>query len=200
MRKLTVLAVMIFGFVSAAAAAPKIDISAGYNYARMISAGSFNSDFFKQDSFNGYGMAADLYISPEISLGIEAANLAGFSDKINGTEYWTYENSTEMKITELGLRAKYNYSLTEKISLYGLLGAGKYRYTHWNYDDHNAIGFNIGAGAKMMITDSTFMGLDLRYHFLPEWIGGESSSSYQYKYIKSGAGLFVPTFFMGYSF
>jgi len=200
MRKLTVLAVMIFGFVSAASAAPKIDISAGYSYARMISAGNYNEEEFKQDSFVGYGVAADMYTRPELSFGIEAADLAGFSDKLDNTDY-SDENQTRLKISEIGLRAKYNYTITEKISMYGLLGIGKYCYKAY-YErfglNYNNIGFNIGLGVKMSIADNIFAGIDLRYHFLPEWEVKENDN--EYKPIKSGAGLFVPTFFMGYSF
>lgn len=124
---------------------------------------------------------------------MERSILAGFNSSNENKDF------TSLRIKETGFRAKYNYELNNGISLYGLLGIGGYETSYFNdMYSYGNIGFNLGAGAKMILKGNLFAGIDLRYHFLPEWEVKENDN--EYKPIKSGAGLFVPTFFMGYSF
>jgi len=198
MKKIAVLAVMMFGFVSAAAAAPKIDVGAGYNYTRVISPGNNYEEAFAKDSYTGYGVFADLYILPSVSMGLERANLGNFN-RIDDRK-----NLTDAALKEIGLRVKYNYDLTQTISLYGLVGIADYEYSYYNEEYlADKIGFNLGIGAKMNFTGNWFAGLDLRYHFLPRVEYKErhyDGSIYKEDLLAAGTGVFVPTVFIGYSF
>jgi|GEM_PF-586364 len=178
MKKIMVAVVMLFGIASAANATVfngKLEIGGGGFDAIPVS-GDFKDH---AESELGWNVFADYEVMNNISVGLEYGQVSGYDIK-DTEEHLTaspsvYEATEPDELDEnyLGIRARYMlpfeiYNI--KAKAYGLLGIARYEWkTDPDYAKDNGIGFSLGLGLNVDITEHIFAGAEARYHFAPKF-------------------------------
>jgi len=174
MKKLLVAAVILFGLGTAANAMDlngKLEVGVGSFYGIPTSS-DFNDVV---DNAFAWTLFADYKVLNNVSVGLEYAQSFGYDISENG------DGPDSIDENYFGIRGKYLLPFdigNMKANAYGLVGIARYKWeTDPDYVDDDGIGFSLGLGMNVDLTENIFAGAEARYHFAPKFdVGGEEGS------------------------